>query len=184
MQVKQHRLSAFFIQAFEEQELERYIDKNAPLLKGHLLVFQSDVSENIKKRLANWGLSFIVDKESLKPRTQKEKRATKEPIKSQEVKKMELIYEDIRSGRELYSKGDLLIRGHIKDGAFIESEGNLLIFGIIEGDISCKGTYLILRNCKRGKVLFQGSDIKHLLKGEALKIIYKEHEEIKVKELE
>ncbi len=186
MEVKQHTIGAFFIQAQEEDLLVHYIDKNAPLLKGHLLVFQGTLSNSIKQRLEHWGLCFVTDACQFKRRG---KKKSQEPdIKPLEDEKtaadIEIITEDIRSGREIHHLGDLVIQGRVKDGASIHTEGTLCVFGIIEGDISCNGAYLMLRRCKRGKVLFQGTDVKPLLEGEALKMIYKEHEEIKIKELE
>ena len=59
----------------------------------------------------------------------------------------------------------------------------MAIFGIISGDISCNGSYLIVASFNRGKVIFQGTVINEMITGSQLKMFYKEDDKIKIKEL-
>ncbi len=190
MEVKQSKVAAFFIDNDDVELTLAYIEKNAPLLKSYLLVFSHAIDAKIKERCDTWELLYVHNNGQLKGKTAKDKI---EPPKlvtqeitpdsaEQRVEKKE-IYRTIRSGESVTYHGDLIISGNINDGATISSEGTLAIFGIISGDISCNGSYLILSECHRGKVVFQGEVINEMIQGKQLKIFYKEANEIKTKEL-
>ena len=191
MEVKQSKVPTFFINNDKEDETLAYIEKNAPLLKSHLLLFRHEVSSSLKERCNAWKLCFVHNSCGIKNKLDKDKNAPSiktemskdnvEPVKAEVLKKE--IFKTIRSGETLSFCGDLVIVGNVNDGATITSEGTLSIFGIIEGDISCNGSYLILSACNRGKVIFQGEVINDLIKGSQLKMFYKQDEEIKIKEL-
>lgn len=191
MEVKQSKVPSFFINNDKENEVLAYIEKNAPLLKGYLLIFKHEVSLNIKKRCEAWKLCFIQNSCGIKNKLDKEKKTSLESVdvieQKIEVPKPEVlkkeVFKTIRSGETLSFHGDLVIVGNVNDGARITSDGTLSIFGIIEGDISCSGSYLILSACNRGKVVFQGDVINDLIEGNQLKMFYKEDKEIKIKEL-
>jgi len=191
MEVKQSKVATFFIDNSNEVETLAYIEKNAPLLKGYLLLFSHEVSADLEKRCKTWKLCFMHNACGLKNKAVKDKpESTKANTLKKETSENVLpavtkkeIFKTIRSGETLSHNGDLVIVGNINDGATITSEGTLAIFGIIEGDISCNGSYLILSACHRGKVIFQGSVINDLIKGNQLKMFYKNEQELKIKEL-
>ena len=190
MEVRQSKVATFFIDNSDEEQTLTYIEKNAPLLKGYLLIFSHEVSSQLKKRCDTWKLCFLHNSCGLKNKVAKEKheanvttfeKKDEKKISSQDSKKE--IFKTIRSGETLSFDGDLVIVGNVNDGARINSEGTLAIFGIIEGDISCNGSYLILSACHRGKVIFQGDVINDSIEGSHLKMFYKQNQELKIKEL-
>jgi len=188
MDVKQSKVASFFINNENEEETLAYIEKNAPLLKNYLLLFSREISTTLQERCKAWKLCFTHNSCALKGKSSKELTAEKpkEDKAVGEVAKTPVkkeLFKTIRSGETIEFDGDLLIVGNINDGATITSEGTLTIFGIIEGDISCNGSYLILSACNRGKVLFQGEVINSLIKGNQLKMFYKQDQELKIKEL-
>jgi len=191
MEVKQSKVPTFFINNDKEDETLAYIEKNAPLLKGHLLLFKHEISLDLKERCEAWKLCFTHNTCGIKNKLDKDKNSlsnkpetAKENVEAEKLKapKKE-VFKTIRSGETLSFDGDLVIVGNVNDGATITSEGTLAIFGIIEGDISCGGSYLILSACNRGKVIFQGEVINDLIKGSQLKMFYKQEQELKIKEL-
>lgn len=190
MEVKQSKVPTFFINNDNEDETLAYIEKNAPLFKGRLLLFSQEISSKLKERCQAWNLCFTYNSCGLKNKVDKDQKPLLEVdtvIEKEEVPKPKAlkkeVFKTIRSGETLSFKGDLVIVGNVNDGATITSEGTLAIFGIIEGDISCNGSYLILSACNRGKVIFQGEVINDLIKGSQLKMFYKQDEEIMIKEL-
>ncbi len=190
MDVKQTKVASFFIDNSNEAETLAYIEKNAPLLKGYLLLFSHKISEDLQVRCQEWKLCFMFNDCGLKHKMKREP----EPLDSdtdvlasnQDDTTMlkEEIFRNIRSGETIEVKGDLLIAGNINDGASVTSDGTLTIFGIIEGNITCNGSYLILSTCKRGKVTLNGKVINEHIQGEQLKMFFIENEEIKMKELQ
>lgn len=189
MQVRQQKVASFFIENDDNDAAIAYIEKNAPLLKGHMLLFTAALSEALRERLVAWELCFaqidsckLNKKVAPKPETAiKDKKDSSDlPV----VAKKREILRTIRSGESISHEGDLLICGNINDGAFIHTGGSLAIYGMIEGDIECDGEQLVLSKYRRGKISFQGEVISHMIKDERLKLIYKDDEGIKLKELE
>lgn len=189
MEVKQQNVPAFIIKTQESEKIIAYIEKNAPLLKGRLLIFTEALEAKVVERLKAWKLCYseVGCEMPIRAKIAKETLLGSEslPKKSAiENSTPHIISEDVRSGTVIDEQGDLVILGRVKDGASIYTKGKLSIFGIIEGDISCDGATLIVKACQRGKILFQGTNIKDRLKGTQLKMVYKEDEEIIIKELE
>jgi septum site-determining protein MinC len=191
MEVKQSKVSAFFIDNVDLHESLAYIEKNAPLLKSYLLVFSQPIQEELQQRCDTWALAYVYNQGQLKNKRSKEQKSSgsesKKPLDTAETKitsvaKKEIL-RTIRSGETITHKGDLLISGNVNDGATISSEGTMAIFGIVSGDISCNGSYLIVSELHRGKVIFQGEVINEMITGSQLKMFYKEDETIKIKEL-
>lgn len=187
MDVRQQNIPAFFIDNDDDVQTIAYIDKNAPLLKGHLLVFSREVSAELTERCEAWGLCHALQKCRFHQRGKSVSAAeTKEKQGSADLPKQAAkreILRTVRSGESIEHSGDLLISGNVNDGASIVTEGTLTIFGIIEGDISCNGSYMIITACNRGKVIFHGIHVNDLIRSEKLKIFYMDDGEVAVKEL-
>jgi septum site-determining protein MinC len=184
MDVKQSKVATFFIDNKDEETTLAYIEKNAPLLKSHLLLFSQPLSDALQARCLEWKLTATYNRAGLKNKHKSsEVKSSTESSKVEKSVESKEIFRSIRSGESLSHNGDLLISGNINDGASVSSEGNMTIFGIIRGDIKCQGNYLILSSCHSGRVVFQNDVINENIHGEALKIFYKENSELKVKEL-
>lgn len=188
MQVRQQKIASFICDNSDNDAALLYIEKNAPLLQGFLLIFSHEMSEKLKERCHNWKLCFSVSKEcKLNQKVSLEKLPKKdESVEEVAVEKNanQQIFRNIRSGESLHCEGDLLIHGNINDGAMITTAGSLTVFGIIQGDINCEGEYLIFSICNRGKILFQGIQINDYIENDRLKMITKIDEMITVKELD
>ena len=191
MEVKQSKVAAFFIDNESIDESLAYIEKNAPLLKSYLLVFSHPIQGDLQDRCEAWELAYVYNRGQLKRKIQQDKNSIDTlsdredknlDTKKNQVEKKEIL-RNVRSGETVVHGGDLLISGNVNDGATISSEGTMAIFGIVSGDISCNGPYLIVSEFHRGKVIFQGEVINDLITGKKLKMFYKEDEKIKMKEL-
>ena len=72
MDVKQTKVSAFFIDNSSLTETLTYIEKNAPLLKSYLLVFSHEVDEKLQQRCQSWNLCYVHNEGQLKNKTSKD----------------------------------------------------------------------------------------------------------------
>ena len=188
MQVRQQKIASFICDNSDNDDALVYIEKNAPLLQGFLLIFSHEMSQELIERCKDWKLCFSVSAEC----KLNQKNSLETPTKKKEVqdensvakKPNQQIFRNIRSGESLHSQGDLLIHGNINDGAFISTAGSLTVFGIIQGDINCEGEYLIFSICNRGKIIFQGVQVNEYIENDRLKMITKIDEKILVKELD
>jgi len=184
VKVTQSKVASFFIDNSNEEEVLAYIEKNAPLFQSSVLLFSQPLSEALKKCCQQWKLSASYNYGGIKNKADKiviaRSKASREDSSHTYAKE---IFRTIRSGERITHEGDLLVSGDVNDGASLTSAGNMSIFGTIQGDIECQGTYLIIKSFKRGRVMFQGDVINKYILGDDLKIIYKDNEELKVKDL-
>ena len=70
--------------------------------------------------------------------------------------KAQVFMDLIRSGKEITSEGDIIIFNRVNSGANIKSTKNIFVFGKCDGNIDCRGEYMVLSKIAKGKILFQG----------------------------
>lgn len=187
MKVKQQTLKGFEFDIDSDVAFEEYYTKNAPLLKGHLLILSGNVSEHIQRFLDERSVAYINTHE--KSISTRKKRSTavldvtaseptvnipseEEPFSSQ---KNSVYYRPIRSGEEIESDSDLVFFSRINSGAVIESSRSIQIFGIIDGLIRSDGEFLLLREIGKGTVIFHGEELdKSQLNGQLKLIQYQD----------
>lgn len=183
MEVKQQNIGAFVIDNRTEAQTLAYIEKNAPLLEGHLLIFSHTVTPAVTAMCHTYKLCFQFGTCGFKKRGKGVVEVL--PLVTQEEQSVPVlqIFRSIRSGETIESSGDIVIGGNINDGARISCAGTLTIFGTIRGDISCTGASMLLHAPQSGKVSFGGRVINDLLPVGSLLYIYEEEGHVAVKEV-
>ena len=124
------------------------IDKNISDLKRDLAVIASDSSKDSAKKGANQPNLLTNQANLTNPNALN--RADLSQIKSQ------VFTELIRSGKEISGEGDIVVFNRVNSGANIKSSKNVFVFGKCDGNIDCRGEYMVLSKIAKGKILFQG----------------------------
>lgn len=124
------------------------IDKNISDLKRDLAVITSDSSKDLAKKSANQAnltanQANLTNPNALNPTDLSQ-------IKSQ------VFTELIRSGKEISGDSDIVVFNRVNSGANIKSSKNVFVFGKCDGNIDCRGEYMVLSKIAKGKILFQG----------------------------
>lgn len=187
MKVKQQTLKGFEFEIDDEAAFEEYYEKNAPLLKGHLLILRGKVSSSTQRFLDERSAAYVnANEKSIVTRKRREETviedsAIKPSVNTAMVSDAVVIpencvyYRPIRSGEEIESDSDLVFFSRINSGAVIESSRSIQIFGIIDGLVRSEGEYLILREIGKGTVVFHGEELsKSQLDGRLKLIQYKD----------
>lgn len=166
VKVKQKNLKIFEFQESTPQELIAYLEKNAPLLRGFLLLFPFKIAKELADFLQKEGFLFFDSTANISPRTKEsETRVHETPPQADKTEseeselpreKTQIFQRTIRSGEDILAKGDVIIFGRINSGARIQSEGNAQIFGEIDGVVECRGESILLGKIAQGSVLFGG----------------------------
>lgn len=168
MKVKQQTLKGFEFEIDDGQAFKEYYTKNAPLIKGHLLILSGNVDAEIKRFLDEQDAAYVdTNEKSLLTRKKRstavledvdtrEKESTAELVKHKDVS---VYYRTIRSGEAINSQSDLVFFERINSGAVIECSQSVQVFGIIEGLIRCDGEYILLKKIGQGTVLFHGEEL-------------------------
>ena len=168
MKVKQQTLKGFEFDVDGGEAFKEYYTKNAPLMKGHLLILRGNVDAEIKSFLDEQYAAYIdTNERSLLTRKKRstavledlepsEKESSVESAKSKDVN---VYYRTIRSGEAINSQSDLVFFERINSGAVIECSQSVQVFGIIEGLIRCDGEYILLKEIGQGTVLFHGEEL-------------------------
>jgi len=60
----------------------------------------------------------------------------------------------VRSGQELRIEGDLLLLNRVNSGATIHTTGNLIITQVVEGDIRCYGSFMMISASPKANIIF------------------------------
>ena len=185
-----------------DDELLGFLKKNLPLFRGYLLVFDN-LSDVIKDYLdssdvdyiKNKHLSFIENKEEIANILEQINKRNKiiNPQKNIQQDsdlnenlssiKSKFITKLIRSGESIVNNGDILVFNRVNSGALIESKNNICIFGECNGDVKCDGEFLILSKITKGKVMFQGDIITANMLKYKLNLIYKDNDELNIKDI-
>lgn len=124
------------------------IDKNISDLKRDLAVIASDSSKDSAKKSANQANLTANQPNLTNPNATN--RADLSQIKSQ------VFTELIRSGKEISGDSDIVVFNRVNSGANIKSSKNVFVFGKCDGNIDCRGEYMVLSKIAKGKILFQG----------------------------
>lgn len=124
------------------------IDKNISDLKRDLAVIASDSSKDSAKKSVNQPNLLANQANQQNPNALN--RADLSQIKSQ------VFTELIRSGKEISGEGDIVVFNRVNSGANIKSSKNVFVFGKCDGNIDCRGEYMVLSKIAKGKILFQG----------------------------
>lgn len=192
MKVKQQTLKGFEFDIDEGQAFKEYYTKNAPLIKGHLLILSGNVDADIKTFLDEQNAVYIDTNE--KSLLTRKKRSTavledvetgeKEPVsENTKSKDVSVYYRTIRSGEAINAQSDLVFFERINSGAVIECSQSVQVFGIIEGLIRCDGEYILLKEIGQGTVLFHGEELDKSQFDGRLKLVKYTKNAIVIKEI-
>lgn len=124
------------------------IDKNISDLKRDLAVIASDSSKDSAKKSVNQANLTANQANPTNPNATN--HADLSQIKSQ------VFTELIRSGKEISGDSDIVVFNRVNSGANIKSSKNVFVFGKCDGNIDCRGEYMVLSKIAKGKILFQG----------------------------
>lgn len=91
-----------------------------------------------------------------------------------------IFTELIRSGREISNEGDIVIFNRVNSGAHIKSNKSVFVFGKCDGNIDCRGDFMVLSKIAKGKVLFKGLAITPSMLKYKLNLITKDHIGLKI----
>ena len=80
----------------------------------------------------------------------------------------------IRSGTEISSDSDIIVFNRVNSGANIKSNKSVFVFGKCDGNIDCRGEYMVLSKIAKGKILFQGIAITQSMLKYKLNLITKD----------
>lgn len=119
------------------------IDKNISDLKRDLAVIASDSSKDSAKKSANQA-NLTANQPN---------QSTDSPLSQI---KSQVFTELIRSGKEISGDSDIVVFNRVNSGANIKSSKNVFVFGKCDGNIDCRGEYMVLSKIAKGKILFQG----------------------------
>jgi len=146
-----------------------------------LISIQGELTPNIKTYLENKPLCYMHNvktpisrrRKEVEEELQSEKleaKAKQERIELELAKLSErlannLIVKDniIRSGQELRVEGDLLLLNRVNSGATIHTTGNLIITQVVEGDIRCYGSFMMISASPKANIIFNGLIVKNEL---------------------
>lgn len=82
----------------------------------------------------------------------------------------------IRSGVEIDTNSNIMIFNRVNSGAKIRTDKSVFIFGKCDGDVNCRGEYMILSQIANGKILFNGMAITQSMLKYKLNLIAKDGE--------
>lgn len=97
--------------------------------------------------------------------------------------KTQVFTELIRSGKEISSESDIIVFNRVNSGANIKSTKNVFVFGKCDGNIDCKGDYMVLSKITKGKILFKGLAITPNMLKYKLNLITKDYIGLKIDDI-
>jgi len=165
----------------DEKIFMAFFDANYTLFKDHLISIQGELSPVIKSYLENKPLCYMHNVKTPISRRRKEVeealefeklefQAKQERIELELAKLSErldnnLTVKDsiVRSGQELRIEGDLLLLNRVNSGATIHTTGNLIITQVVEGDIRCYGSFMMISASPKANIIFNGLSVKNEL---------------------
>ena len=147
------------------------IDKNISDLQKNLNLITKDSSKDSKDSSANQtNQSADLVNPNANP-------ANLSQIKSQ------VFTELIRSGKEISGEGDIIVFNRVNSGANIKSTKNVFVFGKCDGNIDCRGDFMVLSKIAKGKILFKGLAITPNMLKYKLNLITKDHIGLKIDDI-
>ena len=95
----------------------------------------------------------------------------------------QVFTELIRSGKEISGEGDIIVFNRVNSGANIKSSKNVFVFGKCDGNIDCRGDFMVLSKIAKGKILFKGLAITPNMLKYKLNLITKDHIGLKIDDI-
>jgi len=165
-----------------EEQFISFFDNNYTLFKDHLISIRGVLSKDIRAYLKSKQLNYVHNKTI--PRSRPRKEVESEIIKeSQEIKEdlvklskqvknnLTVLDTIVRSGREIKVEGDLLLLNRVNSGATIETSGNLIMTDVVEGNVRCHGSFIMIGISPKANIIFNGIVVENdLLKDKLNKI--------------
>lgn len=200
IKIDQKNIRIFHILDNDENELKKFIIKNLPILEGYLLVFDN-LSDDLKQYLDSNNIDYIKNnklklnqitplntqntdsKASIKNDKHLNVESNSQTQYCKELYKTKFMKKVVRSGENIYNKGDLVILNRVNSASKIVSDNNISIFGDCDGDLECNGEYLILSRINKGKIVFNGEIITPNILKYKLNIIFKEDGKLNIKDI-
>ena len=151
------------------------IDKNISDLQKNLNLITKDSSKDSKDSNANQ-TNQSVDS-SILGNSNATNPANLSQIKTQ------VFTELIRSGKEIAGDADIVVFNRVNSGANIKSTKNVFVFGKCDGNIDCRGDFMVLSKIAKGKILFKGLAITPNMLKYKLNLITKDHIGLKIDDI-
>ena len=148
------------------------IDKNISDLQKNLNLITKDSSKDSKDSNANQTNQSVDSSNS---------NATN-PTNLSQIKS-QVFTELIRSGKEISGEGDIIVFNRVNSGANIKSTKNVFVFGKCDGNIDCRGDFMVLSKIAKGKILFKGLAITPNMLKYKLNLITKDHIGLKIDDI-
>ena len=166
MKGKQFSVKVYETTIENENAFMTFFDTHYMLFKDHLISINGDMSPTIKKYLKDKSLKYIHNIDIPRSRTRKEIEQEIEIKQDKEIeqkidklsKKLQnnltVLDNIIRSGVEIDIDGDLLLLNRVNSGATIKTNGNLIITDIVDGDIRCNGSFMMISKSPKATIVF------------------------------
>lgn len=151
------------------------IDKNISDLQKNLNLITKDSSKD-SKDLVQKGANLLDSSANL---------GTNQPQNPTNLSqiKTQVFTELIRSGKEISGDSDIIVFNRVNSGANIKSSKNVFVFGKCDGNIDCKGDFMVLSKIAKGKILFKGLAITPNMLKYKLNLITKDHIGLKIDDI-
>ena len=166
MKGKQFSVKVYETTIEDENTFMTFFDTHHTLFKDHLISINGDMSSKIERYLKDKSFRYIHNIDI--PRSRSRKEIEKEiEIKQDKENELEIdklskklqnnltvLDNIIRSGVEINIDGDLLLLNRVNSGATIKTNGNLIITDIVEGDIRCNGSFMMITQSPKANIIF------------------------------
>ncbi|NPA55624.1 MAG: hypothetical protein GXO40_04590 [Epsilonproteobacteria bacterium] len=171
MKTKQKSVRVFEIVSNNYEKVTNFIEKKGILLKRFLLVIKTD-----NKDIINYFQDKPYEVRFVKPdfdgsdeviQIEDEEQSSSttnvevNTVDNADVglQKTEIFDRIIRSGSEIRSTNKLVFLQKINAGAKVYSTQEIEIFAGVEGDVVCDGEYMIVKQAKENKIIFQNETL-------------------------
>ena len=201
MKTRQHNQRVIVLEEQNEDDIIKFLHKNALLLMRFVINFKSPISQNLQSTLKELNLCYFVGVIDSKPtQSEQEKiehlnteileaKSSKDNLDKPTpcAKDIKIIHK-VRSGEEITHNGSLHILGDITSGAKLSASGSVTIFGDCYGVVEVGGEFLILRRVHSGYVVFDNEKLNadmlaKINANDNLKIIIKNGANIIIKDI-
>lgn len=207
MKTRQHNQRVIVLEEQNEDDIIKFLHKNALLLMRFVINFKSPISQNLQSTLKELNLCYFVGVIESKPTQSEQEKIEKlnadstSQRESLEAKSSQndldkpkscanstKIIHKVRSGEEITHNGHLHILGDITSGAKISASGSVTIFGDCYGVLEVRGEFLILRRLHSGYIVFDDEKLNadmlaKINANDNLKIIIKNGANIIIKDI-
>jgi len=162
---KQFSVKVYETTIEDENAFMTFFDTHHTLFKDHLISINGDMSPKIKTYLKENSFRYIHNIDIPRSRTRKEIEKEIEIQKDKtelEIDKLSKKLQNnltvldniIRSGVEIDIDGDLLLLNRVNSGATIKTRGNLIVTDIVDGDIRCNGSFMMITKSPKANIIF------------------------------